>query len=102
MKRSVCSVQARSDCVASEPPMAARTDSSGRPDKVCKENPTGDDPDSSQRGQAAGFSLGTAAKVFSAISSAAIKKSERSGKSAVETVRDNAMASNVLRKLTRD
>ncbi|TMG72546.1 MAG: hypothetical protein E6H75_15285 [Betaproteobacteria bacterium] len=69
---------------------------------MCKENPTGEDPDSSQRGQAAGSSLGTAAKVFCAISNAVINNSERSGKTAVETDRDNAVAANVLRKLTRD
>ena len=82
--------------------MSGDTGASGKPANVCKENPTGEDPDSSHRGQAAAFSLGTAAKVLSAISSAAIKKSERSDKSAVEMDRDNAMASNALRKLTRD
>ena len=91
-----------SDCVGSESPRAEDADASGKPASLCKENTTGDDPDSSQRGQAAGFSLGTAAKVFSAISSAAIKNSERNGKTVVESARDNAMATNVLRKLTRD
>jgi hypothetical protein len=68
---------------------------------VCKENTTGDDPDSSQRGQVEGFSLGTA-KDFSEISSAAIKNSERNGKTVVEPDRGNAMATNVLRKLARE
>jgi hypothetical protein len=81
--------------------MVADADASGKLDKVCKENTTGDDPDSSQRGQAAGFSLGTA-KDFSAISNAAIKKSERSGKTVVEPDRANAIGTNALRKLTRD
>jgi hypothetical protein len=74
----------------------------GKPAKLCKEKTTGDDPDSSHRGQAAAFSLGTAEKVFSAINSAAINNGERSAKEAVEPDRGNAMAFNALRVLARD